>query len=182
MSNIYSKDHFCCYKYQENEKPVLEVLHAPAGEKIQRDLNDTALTFVLSGAFRLTYDKILNREIRPGKILLFPPGSRVHAEITEDAHLLIFRVKEIIQLCNCLTIQHFYDKDINIKEDFYMLEVNRRIEQFLDHFTQILDDGIKCQYYFETKIKELFFTAQLLPGAGIKTFFFRRCSARTPSS
>jgi len=38
-----------------------------------------------------------------------------------------------------------------------MLDINDRISMYIEHFVLCVDDGIRCSYYFETKMKELFF-------------------------
>ncbi|MCD8185739.1 MAG: hypothetical protein LUD68_04565 [Rikenellaceae bacterium] len=157
MSNIYSVDHFCCYKYQDHEKPLLEILDAHPGQLVERDLNDTAITFLLRGSMHLSYDKVVDREIGCGTILLFPPGSHIKVQFGEETHLLVFRVKEIIQLCNCLTIQQLYDETAVDRDGFHVLGIHHRIAQYLDHLMDTVRDGIRCPYYYETKIKELFF-------------------------
>lgn len=38
-----------------------------------------------------------------------------------------------------------------------MLTINDRIYKFVELMQECVDDGLKCEYYFEIKIKELFF-------------------------
>lgn len=155
---LYPQEHFACNNYEKGKNAALEILFIPKGEQIHRILYDTEIVFILSGKFTLNHAKILNMEVNPGKIMLFPPGSQVNAEALEDTRLIICRIRGILQLCECISLEHIYMfKEKEVKEDFHMLTINERIYKFVEFMQECVDDGLKCGYYFETKMKELFF-------------------------
>lgn len=155
---LYTQEHFTCQNYEKGKNAALEILNIPKGRKIERTLHDTEIVFLLSGQFTLSYAKIPHMEINPGVIMLFPPGSLVKAEAIEDTRLIICRIRGVLQLCECVSMTQIYNfKDKNIKEEFHMLSINDRIYKFVELMQECVDDGLKCGYYFETKMKELFF-------------------------
>ena len=155
---LYAQEHFACQNYEKGKNAALEILHIPKDKKIERTLHDTEIVFMLSGSFNLSYRKILNTVINPGVIMLFPPGSRVKAESLEDTLLIICRIRGVLQLCECVSMTQIYNsRDRNIKEEFHMLSINDRIYKFVELMQECVNDGLKCGYYFETKMKELFF-------------------------
>ncbi|NDV83335.1 AraC family transcriptional regulator [Bacteroides sp. 51] len=155
---LYAQEHFACQNYEKGKNATLEILNIPKGKKIERTLHDTEIVFMLGGRFTLSYAKILNMEVNPGVIMLFPPGSQVRAESIEDTRLIICRIRGILQLCECVSMTQIYNsRDKNIKEEFHTLTINDRIYKFVELMQECVDDGLKCGYYFETKMKELFF-------------------------
>lgn len=157
MPLLYPQEHFSCYNYEKGQNARLEILRLPAGRLLERNLIDTEMVFLIEGRFRLSYGKLINQEITQGKIMLFPPGSHVLAEIEEDVHFIICRIRDVVQLCECMSLERLHQEAGPIPEGFHMLDSNRRIDSFIDLFVQCVDDGLKCTYYFATKMKELFF-------------------------
>jgi len=155
---LYAQEHFACHNYEKGKNAALEILNIPKGKQIQRTLHDTEIVFMLDGQFVLSYAKIFDMVVNPGVIMLFPPGSQIKAEALEDTRLIICRIRGILQLCECISLEHMYTfRDKNIKDEFHMLNINDRIYKFVELMQECVDDGLKCGYYFETKMKELFF-------------------------
>lgn len=158
MSILYPNEHFTCYNYDKGKNTQLEILKISKGEKLERNLFDTQLIFVVEGKFRLSYGKILNKEINTGKIIMLPPGTLVRIHIQEDTHLIIAHIRGVIQLCECASLEHMLaNKNNELQDKFHMLEINDRIREFINFLLECINDGLKCTYYFETKMKELFF-------------------------
>lgn len=158
MKIYYPQEHFACYNYDKGQNASLEIIKKKKGDVIERDLITTELLFVIEGRFSLSYAKFLDLEITKGKILFFPPGSHAKATMLEDAHIIICRVRGLVQLCDCLSLEKLYDECKDTAEEvFYMLDINERIYGYIAHFVDCVEDGLRCSYYFATKMKELFF-------------------------
>ncbi|MDH6314129.1 AraC-like DNA-binding protein [Parabacteroides sp. PFB2-10] len=158
MELLYPKEHFSCYNYEKGQNARLEILKREAGTKIIRDLVDTEIVFVIDGHFTLSYSKFIDMDITKGKILFFPPGSHVEANVLEDTHIIICRVRGVVQLCECLNLEQLHREYGSKKGNgFHMLDINERIYSYIEHFVDCVNDGLKCSYYFGTKMKELFF-------------------------
>lgn len=158
MKILYPQEHFSCHNYEKGQNASLEILKRKAGDIIERDLVDTEIVFVIEGRFTLSYAKYINLDITKGKIMFFPPGSHVKANLIDDTHIIVCRVRGIVELCRCLPLEKLYNEYSKPdKDNFYMLDINNRISTYIEHFVQCVDDGIRCSYYFETKMKELFF-------------------------
>lgn len=158
MELLYPKEHFSCYNYEKGQNAVLEILDKKAGSVVKRDLVDTEIVFVLSGHFTLSYAKFCNLDIQKGKILFFPPGSHVNVSILEDTRIIVCRVRGVLQLCECLPMEHLYSQyGKTEKDNFHTLDINNRIYKYVENFVECVEDGLKCSYYFSTKMKELFF-------------------------
>lgn len=129
----------------------------PAGYTFERNLVDTEIVFLIEGRFKLSYGKLIREDITQGKIMLFPPGSHVVAEVIEDVHFIICRVRDVMQLCECMSLERLHNEAGLMPEGFYMLDTNDRISKFIELFVDCVNDGLRCTYYFTTKMKEFFF-------------------------
>ena len=154
---LYPQEHLACYNYEKGQNSRLEILKRPKGFVIERTLIDTEIVFLISGRFKLSYDKVMKEEIPQGKIMLFPPGSHVVAEVIEDVHFIICRVRDVVQLCECMSLERLHKEVGEIPKGFHLLDINDRISKFVELFVECVEDGLKCTYYFATKMKELFF-------------------------
>lgn len=154
---LYPQEHFACYNYEKGQNARLEILRREKGYILERNLIDTEIVFLIEGRFELSYGKLKKERIDKGRIMLFPPGSHVVAEVLEDVHFIICRVRDVIQLCECMSFERLYNEAGPVEEGFHMLDMNERIDEYIDLFVKCVDDGLRCTYYFATKMKELFF-------------------------
>lgn len=137
---------------------MLEVLEQSKGEQVERVLADSEIVFLVSGEIRLSYGKHIGLAISSGSIMFLPPGSRITADTLEDARLVVCRIRGVLQLCECLPLESLHKEFGYIKDcDFHILDIKERIYEYVDHFVKCLDDGLRCTYYYATKMKELFF-------------------------
>lgn len=158
MELLYPSEHFSCYNYEKGQNAAFEILKCKAGDVIERDLVDTEIVFIVDGHLTLSYGKYIDLNIMKGKILFFPPGSRIKAGLIDDAYIIICRIRGVLQLCDCLPFEKLYrEYGKSNKDEFYMLDINKRIDDFIEHFVECVEDGLRCSYYFRTKMKELFF-------------------------
>ncbi len=173
MPILYPEEHFSCYNYEKGKNAALEILPVAKGGFIERDLHETQIVFVIQGSFILSYGKIVNQEITTGKVMLFPPGSHVHAEVKEDTIIIVCRIKGVVQLCECVSMEHMFSYDDTVVETgFHMLDINDKLQKFIEFLIECAEDGLRCGYYFETKMKELFFLLRAYyPKEELKAFF-----------
>ena len=158
MTILYPQEHFSCYNYDKGQNAAIEIIKRKAGDIIERDLIDTEIVFVIDGHFTLSYGKCFDLNITKGKILFFPPGCHVKADLLEDTHIIVCRIRGILQLCDCLPLEKLYHEYGKSEKDCcHMLNINERIYDYIEHFVLCVEDGLRCSYYFKTKMKELFF-------------------------
>lgn len=158
MELLYPHEHFSCYNYEKGQNAAFEILKRKTGDIIERDLIDTEIVFIVDGHFTLSYSKYIDLNIMKGKILFFPPGSRVKASFIDDTYIIICRIRGVLQLCDCLPFEKLYrEYGKSNKDEFCMLDINKRIDDYIEHLVECVEDGLRCSYYFRTKMKELFF-------------------------
>ena len=157
MELLYVKEHFSCHNYDKGQNARLEIIKERAGFALVRNLTDIEIIFILKGKLTISYGKIMNLEIEGGKIMLFPPGARVVGKLLEDTHFVIFRIRAVSQLCDCMSLERLYSSVAEKSNEFRTLNINERMNAFIEMFVVCVNDGLKCTYYFATKTRELFF-------------------------
>lgn len=173
MKLLYPQTHFACYNYEKGQNAQFEIMRHPAGFVFHRNLHDTELVFALEGRFKLSYGKLVGEEIPAGKIMLFPPGSGVRVEVMEPIYLVICRIRDVVRLCECMSLERLYNENEPAGDEFYMLDINERTAAFIEQMVGCVNDGLRCTYYFATKMKELFFLLRAYYDKGQLTRFLK---------
>lgn len=159
MGVKYKEEHLSCGYYQKGPKvAIIDVLHFEKGEEIRREISECVIVFVKKGSGRVSYHKVLDREVEPNRFLLLPPSINLYAKAEEDTSVLTFRMESTMKLCNTYSLEKLY-KESNVPfEDFYLLGVeNDRLSRYLDLLMDCLSDGIRCSNFLNNKLTELMY-------------------------
>lgn len=158
MELLYKPEHLSCFNYNKGTRERIELYKSSAGDTMNRTSSDTDIILLLEGSFKLSYGTMIEEKISKGKLMLFPPASSFRIDFTEDTKYIIFRVKGVAQLCECMSLERLNNEAAeNVPEGFHTLNINGRIDEFTGLLMNCLNDGLKCAHYFKTKITELFF-------------------------
>lgn len=157
MTLLYSFEHRHCLSYDNNASPVAEALHFRKGVNEDLDITHTTIIFIMDGRIHLHYENVCGMEMRSGQIMLFPVGINVHIEPQKDTLIFVLRIKNEIHICDKFSLENLFSQTDSINIQHAPLLINKKIEQYLDHFTDCIKDGLRCCRYFDIKIAELFF-------------------------
>lgn len=157
MSLLYVPEHTTCLNYDNGEKPAAEMLNFLQGEKIDVDMSQTAIVFMIDGHIRLCYEDIHGREIVQGQLMLFAAGTKVHITPQKDANIFVLRIKKGIQLCDNYPLEKLFAQTDGTHTEHSHLPINKKMGQYLEHFVECFEDGLRCCRYFDLKINELLF-------------------------
>jgi len=190
MELKYRKEHLECFNYNKGEKPLIEVVKILKFEKKKISINSNEVVFVLEGKLRYTFNSLPEYELVEGEIGFLHAGQKVSYEAIYNVTLVVFRITRSIQLCDTFPIEKLYNPEehTNIfrprtRNWFGVLEINIRLQHFVEEVKNCLSDGLKCLGYFEIKIKELFYLFRVYYGKEeLKDFFFLILSEDTAFS
>lgn len=158
MELLYTQEHLTCFNYEKGERPTIERISLKKGLFWRIFPIDNKVIFVLKGSLHFSYGEIVNKTIPSGKMMLLPAGSQCIAHSDEDSEIIIMRLHNTRQLCDCFSLDALLRED---KGDFipgiYFLDINERVEPFLSFLDTCMTDGLRCTYYFELKAKEFYF-------------------------
>ena len=176
MELLYKNEHLACQHYCHSEKPDIEVVKILAGDKGNLLITENEIVCVVEGHIRYDFHDMATCEGLEGTILFRRARAEYAYEVLTDSMIVIFRINKPINLCNNYSIEKLYrmkeEQPENIttaEKKLATLEMNERVWHFLQGVIGCITDGIKCNYWFELKIKELF---TLLRGYYTKELLF----------
>ena len=153
-----------CFHYDNSNAPLIEVLNVPKSEEKEVSVNNNEIIFLVEGQLKYTFNDSPEYKVVKGEMLFFPAGGQYHYKAKTDVVLIILRLVKALKLCEAFSIEKLcnfksYSNDFHLrtKNRFGVLNINPQIWQFLDGLKGRLADDLKCQGYFEVKIRELFY-------------------------
>lgn len=155
-------EHIACVNYESdstdsNKKPIIEISELLKGKIREEILSESNIVLIMKGKFSISYEKHINETIKEGKMLLLPSNSKYIARAEEDASALIFRLRDKVDLCDRMGLEQLYNKYKTPDQNFNLLDIKEEVAYFMNGLKKCVSDGLKCRYYLEMKIKELFF-------------------------
>lgn len=181
MELLYAKEHLTCLNYDGGERPAVEIANITANKPHVIGIIEPEIMLVLNGRIGVSFEKVQNQTMEIGQMVLLPPCSRVSITTENMAQVLIFRLRTNIQLCDRYSLEKLYVEigDSHMFEGkLNTLVVNERVNEFLGTFLKYLSEGLRCIYFFEIKIKELFFILRAYyPKRELAAFFSSMLSA-----
>lgn len=177
MNDLYFNEHNCCNNYSRSDHPLIDKRRIIKGDEDELDTINNEIIFVLEGCLECSFNESFLNTIPAGHILFFPVGTHVSYSVLHDTLLIIFRPNRYNHICDNYRLESLYVKDCNItvrdyKPDFVKLKINPCLWQFVAGLVQCLNDGLKCQSFFELKITELLFYLQAYYGKEQLYHFF----------
>lgn len=154
---VCKEEHQACFRYDGTDCPSIEISDFLKGHYWERTLMLGEIVVVYKGSILLSYDRFLNHRIGEGNILLLPPGSHFKALTDEGVTLFIFRLHDVIRLCENYPINKLKDrtKSLIFSNQLNTLLVTKPIESFLSPLASNLKNGLRCSIYLQQKIQEL---------------------------
>ena len=165
---LYRNEHSSCFNYQGRKNNLLQIIHKNRGELLEEDINETVLIFFIEGKCSLSYNEYDRLDVPEGKIVLLPPGTRYRIHAKENIHIVTLKIKGVVKLCECMSIERLYFEGVAQTEDVAsenkikkinsrMLDIDDDILSFITNLCKHYQNGLRCIYYLEVKTKELFF-------------------------
>ena len=158
MKLLYAQEHLSCYNYEKNERPTIEKRILNKDQRWSFSAIDNKVIFILKGSLDFSFGEFTNRNITDGKMMLLPSGSEIISQAKEECSILIIRLHNTKQLCDCFSLDLLLrEEKSGFKPNLYYLDINERIASFISFLDECMHDGLKCTYYFELKSKEFYF-------------------------
>lgn len=159
MRLLNPQEHIYCFNYEKGERPAIEEIEIPEGDKWCIFPIDNKIIFVLSGELVFSFGEFENRVIPQGKVMVLPAGNNFEAMANQNTSILIFRIRAKLELCDAYSIEKLKD-EFNESDEFKdigYLDVDERLTGYLVSVTTYIKDGLRCYYLFLIKLKELFY-------------------------
>ncbi|MDU1891384.1 MAG: helix-turn-helix domain-containing protein [Dysgonomonas sp.] len=181
MGIVDIHEHATCINYDDvssnpDAKPNIEFLNIPKGRDRENTISESKIMLVMKGEFSISYDTHIDEKVSKGKMLLLPSSSKYIARIEEDASILIFRLREKVELCDRVNLEQLFnrykDKCKEQEGKFNLLDIKKEVEGFINGLTSYISDGLKCRYFLELKLKEFFYLMRVYYSKEELAYFF----------
>lgn len=158
MELLDASQHLTCKNYEGSRLPVAEALRIPKGEIIDKEILEAEIVFIMDGKIHVSYDKVKDREMGSEQILLIPgKKGRMTLRVDEDLFVMVCRLRNTVQLCEEYSMEKLGSEYDETENQPASLKFNEKIRRYLDGFVSCVEDGLRCSYYLDIKIKELFY-------------------------
>jgi AraC-like DNA-binding protein len=174
MALYYPEEHTTCYNYNSSDS-TFERKVFKKGDRYSGSSVYTHLIVVLKGEFVFSFGTWEKQVIRGGWITVIPSGYHLNGEVLEETEVLVVRIKREVALCERFSLQKLTEgRDLqHFPSNLAFLPINERMESFIRAMLTYLEDGLKCYYFFDAKLTELFFNFRAYYSKDELFFFFR---------
>lgn len=173
MCLLCKKGSWVCPHYDNGPRPAIEIMEITNTRLFEELPIQGKIIFLLDGQLAYSFGTFNGCTMFEKQMLFLPPDYHFTFKAKEQAHLLIIRLHHKIQFCEIYNIDnldyHLADENrIRQEPDRempFLLEMNWEMEGYVSNLLVFMQKGLCCRYYFETKIKELFYL--------LRTFYTR---------
>lgn len=155
---LYPHEHLSCFNYEKGNRPVFDKLKLDKGQTLNVFSEDNVIVFILEGSIGFSFGEYLDRTISKGQMMVLPAGIHLLSNAIEDSIFIVVRLLSSKQLCDCYSLDMLlHKKDDNFIPGLYYLDIKERLSTCLSFTSECVEDGLRCIFYLDLKIKELFF-------------------------
>ena len=158
MRLCHVEEHTSCFQYSTHD-PSIEIVELKAGQELQTESDSNQIVFVIKGLLALTCKKIQNKKFQTGESILVPLHTPCLITAMKDVSMMIMRLNFSINFCDRLPLELLLETYGKIKKDVVIgtLEPNQRLTDFVHTMQEYVNDGLKCDFFFDIKIHEFLF-------------------------
>lgn len=161
---LYAEEHISCYNYENGATPLIESATFKKGEIVNLNSIVPKIIFVFKGIVKVSFARHNEEPINEHQVILIPPGSNCYLGTeSKEVKLLVLRMRQFVHLCETYSIEKLKSE----AEDFLRFEnkenalsvltIDERLKFFFEDLVIRTNDGLRCFYYCQLKIKELLF-------------------------
>jgi AraC-like DNA-binding protein len=187
MGILNQKDHRSCFHYEGGDRPTVEIRKLEAGHQDEIVLYRNEIVFVTEGEVRCSFRSEAEKLVRKDEFVFIPVGGTFRYKVLKTARITIVRLNTHIHLCEGCRIEELYPSSHNntaaLPVGLFALKINRPMQRFLYGLNETTQGGLKCRYYFNTKVRELFILLKAYyPLQDLQAFFSLLISSDTAFS
>ena len=174
MKLCHAEEHTSCFQYGA-DSPAIEIVEMKGGEERDVSSDSNEIFFVIKGMFNISSKKTQNKKIKTGESVLIPSHSPCVITAAEEVHLLVIRLDFNISFCNQLPLESVLEVRGKAKKetDIGTLDPNQRLLNFANTMRAYIEDGLKCSFFFDIKIREFLFLIRACYDKQVIYNFFR---------
>ena len=173
MKLYHADEHLECYQYSK-EDAILDIISLQKDEELTIRSEHTVICFVFEGSLNLKYKNALNQCVNKEELVLIPLHSPCVIKALEETIILKIKLTVNISFCTHLPFELFIEEYEEFKEENNLgwLMPNQRVTDFAHILKGYIEDGLRCSFFFEIKIRELLYLIRVYyDKREVSTFF-----------
>lgn len=181
MSLPYAKEHLNCLNYDGQERAAISLHNITPDNAFKGQGLLCKIVFVLKGEVLYSCGELKDYPVRQGQILFILPGSTYSFTTGDEALLLVLRPAKEVQFCEFYQLETLMSQALRkeghlpaVAHDTpFLLTMNNQVESYVSSLTTCISQGLCCYYYFDMKIRELFYLFRAFYTKEDLAMFFR---------
>lgn len=164
MNLLYANEHFSCRNYDKGPKSSIQLKKITGKAPFQDLAVHGKIVFLLHGKISYSYGSYYNCPMREKQMLFLPPNNDFVFSSKDEAEILLIRLSNKVQFCESYSLETLTYQTLKKQNGMdrkekvpFLLEMNEDVENYVSNLLSCMSKGLLCKYYFETKIKELFY-------------------------
>lgn len=159
MKLLYAEEHLSCFNY-EGEDSLITLMHYEAGDFVEIFPKYNLIVFVVEGSLSFSYGEYMNVSAKKGDIIVHPSNHNCKVNYTSNTSILSLRLSMDLSFCNHFSFE-MLSKETHHQNGspnkLRLLHANEVVNIYLTGLLNYLQDGLRCYYFFELKIRELLY-------------------------
>lgn len=160
MEILNKAEHQRCYHYEDEAQPTVEIRHLEQGYEEEIIFRKNEIVFMTEGEVRFIFRDYPEKTHRKGEFVFLPMGGIFRYTVSKKTMIYVVRPNGRIKLCEGYRIEELYKFGGRLQEncckEISALKINNPLWHFLDGLNKMVQGGLKCRYFFDTKVRELF--------------------------
>ena len=155
-----NQSHLLCHNNMKYDNSIVRYVEFDKKKEIESKFAKNCILLTLKGEASISFGQNINKLIKAGSMILLPAETEIAAIIKKNTCVLIFYLPLSFSFCDHVSLE-ILSQEIGKKKkhDFPspVLKTNKYIENFVKSFLPSWEDGLRCNLFFELKIKEFLF-------------------------
>lgn len=157
MSLLYVEEHCTCFNYNNGKEALIKPKNLTKGEIWDLVPSSNLFVCILEGELKFSNGKYINRKISKGNILLLVANTPFKGTAEKNTKLYIFKMRSETHMCDRYSLEMLMKESDSSEPDLSYLEINKVLGDYLKSLDRYISDGLRCFFFHEIKIKELFY-------------------------
>lgn len=176
------KETGACLNFDNGYGPEIEIKTISETSFFKGHTLQDKIIFLLDGQLTYSFGVFHNCTMNERQMLFLPPDYRFTFKAPDQARIMIIRLLQKIRFCDNYGLDNLayrttiQDVELETKnrQSPFLLEINQAIDAYTRNLIVFMQKGLCCRYYFEIKIKELFYLLRMFYTKDELVQFFRK--------
>lgn len=149
---------FSCINFENGDKQTIEDIILFQGDTLKIKAEDNKFLFVIKGSLNISFGEYSNLHMDKKRLLLLPANHSYQITALSNVVAILFRLRIRTRICDAFSLERLKEEcNSEYVEGPFFLNIDPRLNGYLNGLRVQISNKFKCTFYFDLKVKELFF-------------------------